>query len=328
MSGTHRAWLRREASFFAGPSFLLPNWHKTRVSLSGARSAANVAARLGRQPVVAKSRTPIEAKDLKGLKYFKLLASLLNRLLDDATARDRAGNRRLFYDQYACLLLLSFFLSFFNPIVKSLRGIQQASELEKVQSRRAGIRLRPCFARFLERSQPSFRSRIAPRDHRPSRDASDFLGRRPRSRGVARSDRPGVPGESPARLAQNGLGVVARSSAPRRQDARPFRRAQGRSDRSHRDDRQRFGNRAIAGHSASVAPLRHRSRQCRLPTLPGHHRCPQRLHRPHPRQCRLERRRRTIPHRRGENRRRSQRPDRLARLPEKRQRLQATPPRG
>lgn len=77
----------------------------------------------------AKRRIPIEAKDLKGLKYFKVLGSLLDRLQNDATARDRAGNRRLFYDQYACLLLLFFF----NPVIKSLRGIQQASELDKVQ---------------------------------------------------------------------------------------------------------------------------------------------------------------------------------------------------
>jgi hypothetical protein len=79
--------------------------------------------------VAARHRTPIQAKDLKGLKYFKVLGSLLDRLHDNATARDRAGNRRLFYDQYACLLLLFFF----NPILKSLRGIQQASELDKVQ---------------------------------------------------------------------------------------------------------------------------------------------------------------------------------------------------
>ena len=79
--------------------------------------------------MAAKRQTPIRAKDLKGFKYFKLLGSLLERLHDDATARDHAGNRRLFYDQYACLLLLFFF----NPIVKSLRGIQQASELAKVQ---------------------------------------------------------------------------------------------------------------------------------------------------------------------------------------------------
>jgi IS4 transposase len=80
-------------------------------------------------PLAATRRTPIRDKDLKGLKYFKALGSLLDRLHDNATARDHAGNRRLFYDQYACLLLLFFF----NPVVKSLRGIQQASTLDKVQ---------------------------------------------------------------------------------------------------------------------------------------------------------------------------------------------------
>jgi hypothetical protein len=79
--------------------------------------------------MAAKPRPTIRDKDLKGLKYFKLLGSLLERLHDDATTRDYAGNRRLFYDQYGCLLLLFFF----NPIVKSLRSIQQASELDKVQ---------------------------------------------------------------------------------------------------------------------------------------------------------------------------------------------------
>jgi hypothetical protein len=79
--------------------------------------------------MAAPRRSPIRDKDLKGLKYFKLLGSLLERLHDNATARDRAGNRRLFFDQYACLLLLSFF----NPVVKSLRSIQQASTLDKVQ---------------------------------------------------------------------------------------------------------------------------------------------------------------------------------------------------
>src|SRR5271166_4616797 len=79
--------------------------------------------------MVTKRSPPIRDKDLKGLKYFKLLGSLLDRLHDDATARDRASNRRLFYDQYACLLLLFFF----NPVIKSLRSIQQASALEKVQ---------------------------------------------------------------------------------------------------------------------------------------------------------------------------------------------------
>jgi hypothetical protein len=79
---------------------------------------------------MAVTRPPlVRAKDLKGLKYFKRIGSLLDRLHDDATARDRAGNRRLFYDQYACLLLLSFF----DPVLKSLRSIQAASNLDKVQ---------------------------------------------------------------------------------------------------------------------------------------------------------------------------------------------------
>src|SRR5271170_4310960 len=79
--------------------------------------------------MAAKRQPPIREKDLKGLKYFKVLGALLDRLHADATARDHAGNRQLFYDQYACLLLLYFF----NPVVQSLRGIQQASELDKVQ---------------------------------------------------------------------------------------------------------------------------------------------------------------------------------------------------
>src|SRR5665213_2268780 len=79
--------------------------------------------------MAAKPRATIKDKDLQGLKYFKVLGSLVERLHGNATARDRAGNRQLFYDQYACLLLLFFF----NPIVKSLRSIQQASSLDKVQ---------------------------------------------------------------------------------------------------------------------------------------------------------------------------------------------------
>jgi Transposase DDE domain len=79
--------------------------------------------------MAAAPRTSIRESELKGLKYFKLLSPFLDRLHDDATTRDRAGNRRLFFDQYACLLLLYFF----NPTVKSLRGIQQASTLDKVQ---------------------------------------------------------------------------------------------------------------------------------------------------------------------------------------------------
>jgi Transposase DDE domain len=91
--------------------------------------SAVLATGLQRQAMAATRRPPLQEKDLKGLKYFQLLGSLLDRLHADASVRDYAGNRRLFYDQYACLLLLFFF----NPVVKSLRGIQQASTLDKVQ---------------------------------------------------------------------------------------------------------------------------------------------------------------------------------------------------
>ncbi len=66
-----------------------------------------------------------------GFKYFRLVGTLLQALHDAGTERDRAGNRQLFYDQYASLLLLYFF----TPTVTSLRGIQQMSELSKVQQR-------------------------------------------------------------------------------------------------------------------------------------------------------------------------------------------------
>ena len=80
--------------------------------------------------VMARQRRPeIREADLRGLKYFKILGPFLERLHDDATQRDRAGNRKLHFDQYAALLLLYFF----NPILTSLRGIQQASQLPKVQ---------------------------------------------------------------------------------------------------------------------------------------------------------------------------------------------------
>lgn len=73
----------------------------------------------------------IQEKDITGLKFFDRLAPLLQRLHDDGCQRDKAGNRMLHYDQYCMLMLLYLF----NPIVTSLRGIQQASELKKVQKK-------------------------------------------------------------------------------------------------------------------------------------------------------------------------------------------------
>lgn len=69
--------------------------------------------------------------DLSGFKYLDRLLPMLERLRGVGCGRDRAGNRKLHYDQY-CLL---FLLALFNPVVRSLRAIQQASTLRKVQKR-------------------------------------------------------------------------------------------------------------------------------------------------------------------------------------------------
>jgi hypothetical protein len=86
--------------------------------------ARRIISRMGRR-----RREEIREEQLQGFKHFKLLTPILQRLHEDGCQSDRAGNRILHYDQYAALILLYFF----NPIVTSLRGIQQTSALAKVQ---------------------------------------------------------------------------------------------------------------------------------------------------------------------------------------------------
>jgi hypothetical protein len=74
-------------------------------------------------------REKIKESQLVGFKYFKMLSGLLERLHEAGCQRDRAHNRILHMDQHVSLLLLYMF----NPICTSLRALQQASELEKVQ---------------------------------------------------------------------------------------------------------------------------------------------------------------------------------------------------
>ena len=71
----------------------------------------------------------IKESDLQHLNLFKKITHLLACLHLDATARDKAGNRELHYDQYVCLLLLAYF----NPIITSLRALEQVSHLDKVR---------------------------------------------------------------------------------------------------------------------------------------------------------------------------------------------------
>jgi len=81
--------------------------------------------------MAGKKRQEVREKDVAGLKYFDKLAPLMARLHDAGCERDKAGNRDLHFDHYCMLVLLYLF----NPIVTSLRGIQQASELANVQKK-------------------------------------------------------------------------------------------------------------------------------------------------------------------------------------------------
>ncbi len=78
-----------------------------------------------------KAKPHIVAKDIQGLKYFQQLQPLFAPLHEVGTDSDRSGNRQLFFDQYASLILLFFF----NPSLSSLRALQQASGLDKVQKK-------------------------------------------------------------------------------------------------------------------------------------------------------------------------------------------------
>jgi hypothetical protein len=72
-----------------------------------------------------------DAGDLRGLKFFRPIRRLLNRLRPDAPD----PNRKLHFDHYTCLLLLYFF----NPALQSLRDIQRASDFKTV-ARKLGVR--------------------------------------------------------------------------------------------------------------------------------------------------------------------------------------------
>jgi hypothetical protein len=72
---------------------------------------------------------PLKPRDIQGLRYLERLLPLLDRLHDVGCQRDKAGNRSLHYDQY-CLLVLLFL---FNPVLRSMRALQQASTLKNVQ---------------------------------------------------------------------------------------------------------------------------------------------------------------------------------------------------
>jgi hypothetical protein len=74
-------------------------------------------------------RLDLPQAPLRGTRLLKDFFSKLERLHKVGAARDKAGNREFFLDQYVALLLLYFF----NPAVTSLRGLRQMTDLESVR---------------------------------------------------------------------------------------------------------------------------------------------------------------------------------------------------
>ena len=83
-------------------------------------------------PVMAgRTKREIRDQDVQGLKCLRKIRPLLSRLRTVGTERDKAGNRRLFMDQYCALILMSLF----SPAIQSLRDLQRACALDKVRKR-------------------------------------------------------------------------------------------------------------------------------------------------------------------------------------------------
>jgi hypothetical protein len=84
----------------------------------------------GRRPKSEKGAAP-SPSPLQGQRLVQPLLKSVARLHRAGAERDRAGNRRLFYDQYVTLLLMYFC----NPALESLRALQQATGWEKTRQR-------------------------------------------------------------------------------------------------------------------------------------------------------------------------------------------------
>ena len=68
---------------------------------------------------------------LQGQRLIQPLLKSLEKLHPSGAERDKAGNRKLFYDQYIVLLLMYFF----TPSLESLRALQQATGWEKTRKK-------------------------------------------------------------------------------------------------------------------------------------------------------------------------------------------------
>lgn len=80
-----------------------------------------------REPAQSPAEGPLRADDVGGYRFFNKIRSLLHRLHPESEQQ----NRRLFYDDYAALMLFYYF----NPIITSLRGMQMVSDMPKVREK-------------------------------------------------------------------------------------------------------------------------------------------------------------------------------------------------
>jgi hypothetical protein len=81
---------------------------------------------------VAETTAPdLTLADIRGMKQLRRVAGLLSFLHDNGCGRDRAGNRELHYDDYVLLNLVYLF----NPLIDSMRTLQQVADLPEVRQR-------------------------------------------------------------------------------------------------------------------------------------------------------------------------------------------------
>src|SRR3954454_23503537 len=83
-------------------------------------------------PGPAAKQTP-SIDDLRGFKQLRRVAELLSFLHESGCGRDTAGNRDLHFDDYVLLVLLYLF----NPLIDSMRTLQQVAGLPEMQKRLA-----------------------------------------------------------------------------------------------------------------------------------------------------------------------------------------------
>jgi hypothetical protein len=119
-------------------------------------------------------RADVPPTALQGQRLVQPLLKGIARLHIVGAERDRAGNRKLFYDQYIALLLMYVF----NPALESLRALQQATGWKKTRKplgiERAALgslseaarvfdaeRLRPLVQELAEKALPLSKGREA-----------------------------------------------------------------------------------------------------------------------------------------------------------------------